>query len=228
MSVALASASMTSPLTLRSPGRLRSEKRREGVLPSRVAQRSKRLCELRGWEFQNSIRDDLPHAFATLPAVAKTGLRARPLQPVGVEMVCQRLLRLFAEGCIPQICGTLGKNFLKILDLLLLRPVGAPCPPGGEAGETACLPAGGGRRRGQRLKHCAIPQEVGKDVPMTGFRAAPATQRLPFQLANPPEERALASLSAGDRVPPSHHPFPVKAEGGAPCMVLQLERVSPL
>ena len=63
---------------------------------------------------------------------------------------------------------------------------------------------------------------------MTGFRAAPATQRLPFQLANLPEERALASLSTGDGVSSSHHPFAVKAEGGAPFMVLQLERVSPL
>jgi hypothetical protein len=63
---------------------------------------------------------------------------------------------------------------------------------------------------------------------MTGFRAAPATQRLPFQLTNLPEERALASLSTGDGVSSSHHPFAVKAEGGAPLMVLQLERVSPL
>ena len=63
---------------------------------------------------------------------------------------------------------------------------------------------------------------------MTGLRAAPAAQRLPLQLANPPEERTLASLSAGDGVPPSHHPFAVKAEGGSPFMVLQLERVSPL
>ena len=63
---------------------------------------------------------------------------------------------------------------------------------------------------------------------MTSLRAAPAAQRLPLQLANPPEEKALASLSAGDGVPPSHHPFAVKAEGGAPFMVLQLERVSPL
>ena len=63
---------------------------------------------------------------------------------------------------------------------------------------------------------------------MTGFRAAPATQRLPFQLTNLPEERALASLSAGDGVPPGHHPLTVKAEGETPFVVLKLERVSPL
>ena len=77
------------------------------------------------------------------------------------------------------------------------------------------------------MKHCAVPQEVGKDVPMTGFRAAPATQRLSFQLTDLPEKRALASLPAGDGVPSRHHPFTVETERRAPLMVFQLKRVSP-
>ena len=62
---------------------------------------------------------------------------------------------------------------------------------------------------------------------MAGFRAAPATQRLSFQLTDFPKKRALASLRAGDGVPSRHHPFRVETERRAPLMVFQLKRVSP-
>ena len=77
------------------------------------------------------------------------------------------------------------------------------------------------------MKHCAVPQEVGKDVPMAGFRAAPATQLLSLQLTDFPEKRALASLPAGDGVPSRHHPFPIETERRVPLMVFQFEWVSP-